>query len=66
METYKNIPKLSTIERIAKVLNVPVQSLFLSEEEMKQPDVSPELKKIIKEELMKTVSEKIDELLKLL
>ena len=28
METYKNIPKLSTIERIAEALNVPVLELF--------------------------------------
>ena len=28
LETYKNIPKLSTIERIAKAMNVPVFELF--------------------------------------
>ncbi len=28
METYKNVPKLSTIERIAEALNVPVQVMF--------------------------------------
>ena len=28
METYKNIPKLSTIERIAEALGVPVLDLF--------------------------------------
>ena len=66
METYKNIPKLSTIERIAKVLNVPVQSLFLSESGMHQSNISPELKKIIKKELIETVSDKLDELLKML
>ena len=66
METYKNIPKLSTIERIAKVLNVPVQSLFLSESDMHQSNISPELKKIIKTELMETMSGKIDELLTML
>ena len=32
METYKNIPKLSTIERIAEALNVPVIELFMSSE----------------------------------
>ncbi len=32
METYKNIPKLSTIERIAQALNVPVLELFTSPE----------------------------------
>ena len=29
METYKNIPKLSTIERIADALDVPVLELFM-------------------------------------
>ena len=64
METYKNIPKLSTIERIAKVLNVPVQELFRKEND--ETKISPELKKIIKTELMETMSGKIDELLKML
>ena len=69
METYKNIPKLSTIERIAHVLNVPVQSLFLTEDEILQPTtttISPEIKERIKNELMKSISEKIDELLKMI
>ncbi|GEM_PF-739353 len=33
METYKNIPKLSTIERIAEALNVSVIDLFNNYEE---------------------------------
>ena len=32
METYKNIPKLFTIERIAEALNVPVLELFAPSE----------------------------------
>ncbi len=32
METYKNIPKLSTIERIAEALNVPVIELLTDSE----------------------------------
>ena len=28
MESYRNVPKLSTIERIAAALNVPAQALF--------------------------------------
>ena len=32
METYKNIPKLSTIERIAEALDVPVLELFAPSE----------------------------------
>ena len=31
METYKNIPKLSTIERIAEALDVPVLDLFVAQ-----------------------------------
>ena len=34
METYKNIPKLSTIERIAAALNVPVLELFSEKDEL--------------------------------
>lgn len=29
METYKNIPKLSTVERIADALDIPVIELFM-------------------------------------
>ena len=36
METYKNIPKLSTIERIAEALNVPVLDLFQENSETKE------------------------------
>lgn len=64
MEIYKNIPKLSTIEKIAKVLNVPVQTLFIDENE--QEVITPELKTIIKKELLNTMSDKIDELLKMI
>ena len=64
MEIYKNVPKLSTIEKIAKVLNVPVQTLFRDENE--QEVITPELKKIIKKELLSTMSDKIDELLKMI
>lgn len=35
METYKNIPKLSTIERIAETLNVPVIEFFTLSEKTK-------------------------------
>ena len=63
METYKNIPKLSTIERIANVLNVPVQSLFLSDDEVPEERITQELKEVIKKELLLTMSDKIDELM---
>ena len=41
METYKNIPKLSTIERIAQAMNVPVLELFkLPENSQNNDDTS--------------------------
>lgn len=66
METYKNIPKLSTIERIANVLNVPVQNLFLNEDDAHPITISQEIKDNIKKELLSTMSDKIDELLKMI
>ena len=38
METYKNIPKLSTIERIAQAMNVPVLDLFTHPERSQNDD----------------------------
>lgn len=38
METYKNIPKLSTIERIAQAMNVPVLDLFTLPENSQNDD----------------------------
>lgn len=38
METYKNIPKLSTIERIAQAMNVPVLDLFTHPESSQNDD----------------------------
>ena len=38
METYKNIPKLSTIERIAQAMNVPVLELFTHPESSQNDD----------------------------
>ena len=38
METYKNIPKLSTIERIAQAMNVPVLDLFTLPENSQNND----------------------------
>ena len=40
METYKNIPKLSTIERIAEALNVPVLELFTPVSEINKHEES--------------------------
>lgn len=69
METYKNIPKLATIERIAEALNVPAGVLFNEKET--EPDVVVEeqkavLRERIKKEIMKSMEASIDEALKLL
>jgi transcriptional regulator with XRE-family HTH domain len=44
METYKNIPKLSTIERIAEALNVPVLELFTPVSEINKNEHAESLK----------------------
>lgn len=66
METYKNIPKLSTIERIAEALNVNPVDLFLSDSPANQtPAAVPEKIKIrLKKQLMKDLEQKLDEALK--
>lgn len=69
METYKNIPKLATIERIAEALNVPAGVLFAEKET--EPDADAEeqkavLRERIKKEIMKSMEASIDEALKLL
>ena len=68
METYKNIPKLSTIERIADALNVPVQAIFaetvfdFAETEVR----SSALKSRIKQEVIKSLESCLDNALKVL
>lgn len=44
METYKNIPKLSTIERIARALDIEPQILFQKDEI--NPDTEKKIEKI--------------------
>ena len=41
METYKNIPKLSTIERIADALDVPVLDLFMEHKPAPDKNTAP-------------------------
>lgn len=67
METYKNIPKLSTIERIAEALNVPVLELFTSSENPAEKHKSKKAlaeesakKQKIKKRMKKEILEKID------
>lgn len=69
METYKNIPKLATIERIAEALNVPAKILFNENETELRTDTEAQkvaLRERIKKEIMKSVEACIDEALKIL
>lgn len=61
METYKNIPKLSTIERIADALDVPVLELFM---EQKPESGKPNGKSEEVEDLKKVRKQKLREHLK--
>lgn len=66
METYKNIPKLSTIERIAEALNVPVLELFTPHDPAtgtSHPETDPkaeEKKQKIREHLKKEILSKLE------
>ncbi|MDD6487400.1 MAG: helix-turn-helix transcriptional regulator [Spirochaetales bacterium] len=80
METYKNIPKLSTIERIAEALNVPVLDLF-RENELTKDIASPQksgleldkekarkqkIREHLKEELLSRLGSDLDDLLQMI
>ena len=64
MEIYKNIPKLSTIERIALALNVSPIKLFESEEDEADKKQSEKqkakLRKQLKSEMIKGFEKQID------
>ena len=67
METYKNIPKLSTIERIAEALNVEPIDLFLTDGEKAADSENKQiLRERIKEEAIKSLDKSLDEILKLI
>lgn len=68
METYKNVPKLSTIERIAEALNVPVQAIFAeSADSCAQTDArASALRSRIKQEVMRSLESSLDDALKVL
>ncbi|MCR5762738.1 MAG: helix-turn-helix domain-containing protein [Treponema sp.] len=81
METYKNIPKLSTIERIAEALNVPVLELFtpvseinknIPEEEKKDNEQNEQLAKRqklreqLKSEIMNSIECNLDNILQII
>ena len=78
METYKNIPKLSTIERIADALDVPVLVLFADhqneapamtaqrEKEKREQKHKQKLRKHIKNEILTRVASDLDDLLQMI
>lgn len=78
METYKNIPKLSTIERIADALDVPVLVLFADhqneppamaaqrEKEKREQKHKQKLRKHIKDEILTRVASDLDDLLQMI
>lgn len=75
METYKNIPKLSTIERIAEALDVPVLKLFSSSEKTNTLSNSEEEKELerkerirnhIKSEIINKISSDLDDILQMI
>ena len=72
METYKNIPKLSTIERIAEALDVPVLEIFSSSEktntlsnsvEEKELERKERIRNHIKKEIINRISSNLDDIL---
>lgn len=67
METYKNIPKLSTIERIADALNVEPIIFFQNSENTEQnEDMKNNLKNKLKEQVMEKFNESLDEIFKII
>lgn len=67
METYRNIPKLSTIEKIAEALNVEPIDLFFTD---KTKNDNLENKKIlierIKTQTLQCLDKNLDEILKII
>ena len=75
METYKNIPKLSTIERIAEALDVPVLEIFSSSEktntlsnsvEEKELERKERIRNHIKSEIINKISSNLDDILQMI
>ena len=75
METYKNIPKLSTIERIAEALDVPVLELFSSSEKThtlsnnddeKELERKERIRNHIKSEIINKISSNLDDILQMI
>ena len=78
METYKNIPKLSTIERIAEALNVPVLDLFSAtpdsaeaavrsqENSSREEERKQKIRAHLKSELLRRMESDLDDVLQLI
>ncbi|MBQ9538130.1 MAG: helix-turn-helix transcriptional regulator [Treponema sp.] len=80
METYKNIPKLSTIERIAEALDVPVLELFkgqydkkgnkegadVSEKERQEDARKQKIREQLKSELLSRMGKNLDDVLQMI
>ena len=69
METYRNVPKLSTIERIAAALNVPAQALFENEGDRAADEGNSEMRAAarakIKRDIMEEFEAKLDRILEM-
>jgi len=79
METYKNIPKLSTIERIAEALNVSVIDLFnnyeekdsnkkvaQSKDEKKEAERKEKIRARLKKETLAKIGDNLDAILQMI
>ena len=74
METYKNIPKLSTIERIAEALNVPVLDLFNADttattqpaESNREEERKQKIREHLKAELLSRMESDLDDVLQMI
>lgn len=79
METYKNIPKLSTIERIAEALNVSVIDLFnnyeekdsnkkvaQSKDDKKEAERKEKIRARLKKETLAKIGDNLDALLQMI
>ncbi|HBG65114.1 MAG TPA: hypothetical protein DDW78_01425 [Treponema sp.] len=61
METYKNVPKLSTIERIADALNVPPQELFREDADAAEAEERTRRSAVFREKLKSSILKEMDQ-----
>ncbi len=73
METYKNIPKLSTIEKIAQSLDVEPIEFFKEhdlpdqrQDENEHPEIKLKKKEKIKNQIMEYIESGLDDILQIL